>query len=107
MREFRATGRLRTSRPGYGARRNGNDTRGAHSRNQEHLGLPDRAHGWGRICSGSAMPLKDDHWVTEVFNDRTAFSVRSAGKLFEEVSQFQTIEIFQTDVMGRALLLNG
>jgi spermidine synthase len=53
------------------------------------------------------MPLNDNDWITEVFSDRTAFSVRSTGKLFEEVSPFQKIEIFQTDVMGRVLLLNG
>ncbi len=53
------------------------------------------------------MPLSDDHWVTEVFGDGTAFSVRCAEKLFEETSHFQKIEIFQTDVMGRVLLLNG
>ncbi len=53
------------------------------------------------------MSLNDKSWFTEAYNDSTAFSVRYSRKLYEETSEFQRIEIFETDVLGRVLILNG
>lgn len=53
------------------------------------------------------MSLNDSEWITEVFENRTAFSVRCSRKLYDEVSDFQRIEIFETEPMGRVLILNG
>ncbi len=53
------------------------------------------------------MSLTDNQWFTEIYNEATAFSVRYSRKLYDETSDFQRIEIFQTDVMGRVLILNG
>lgn len=53
------------------------------------------------------MSLSDNQWFTEAYNDATAFSVRYSRKLYDETSDFQRIEIFDTDVMGRVLILNG
>jgi spermidine synthase len=53
------------------------------------------------------MSLNETNWFTEAYNDTTAFSVRYSRKLFDETSEFQRIEIFETDIMGRVLILNG
>jgi spermidine synthase len=53
------------------------------------------------------MSLNDSEWITEVFENRTAFSVRFSRKLYDEVSNFQRIQIFETEPMGRVLILNG
>ncbi|MBI5248396.1 MAG: polyamine aminopropyltransferase [Desulfomonile tiedjei] len=53
------------------------------------------------------MSLNDNSWFTEAYNDFTAFSVRYSRKLYDETSDFQRIEIFETDAMGRVLILNG
>jgi spermidine synthase len=53
------------------------------------------------------MSLNENEWLTEVFENRTGFSVRYSRKLFDETSRFQRIEVFDTEVMGRVLLLDG
>jgi spermidine synthase len=53
------------------------------------------------------MSLNESEWFTEIWNGRTAFSVRYSEKLFDRVSEFQRIEIFQTEGMGRVLILGG
>lgn len=53
------------------------------------------------------MSLDNSSWFTEIYDESTAFSVRYAKKLYAETSEFQRIEIFETDVMGRVLILNG
>jgi spermidine synthase len=46
-------------------------------------------------------------WFEETYNDRLRFSLRSGHLLHRSQSEFQTIEIFETDVFGRALTLDG
>lgn len=53
------------------------------------------------------MSLESSKWFTEAFEDRTAFSVRYAAKLFDEESSFQRIEVFASEFMGRVLILGG
>ncbi len=53
------------------------------------------------------MSMMQSDWFTEVWKERTAFSVRYSDKLFDSVSRFQRIEIFQTEAMGRVLILGG
>jgi spermidine synthase len=53
------------------------------------------------------MPIKENDWFTEIFEDRTAFSVRCSEKLFDEVSDFQRVEIYDSPALGRVLILNG
>jgi spermidine synthase len=53
------------------------------------------------------MSLNPSQWFTEAFEQRTAFSVRYTGKIYEKVSAFQKIEIFDTEAMGRVLILGG
>ncbi|MBM4326217.1 MAG: polyamine aminopropyltransferase [Deltaproteobacteria bacterium] len=53
------------------------------------------------------MSLNDKEWLIEVFENRSAFALRYRTKLFDEVSQFQNVQIFQTEFMGRALILDG
>jgi len=53
------------------------------------------------------MPLTENEWFTEAFEERTAFSARITKKLYEELSDFQRIEIFQTEAIGRVLVLDG
>lgn len=53
------------------------------------------------------MSLNENEWLTEVFENRTAFSARYSKKLFDQTSDFQRVEIFDTEVMGRVLILNG
>ncbi len=53
------------------------------------------------------MSLDDKQWIIEAFEDRTAFAVKYSRVLVERQSDFQTIRIFDTDAMGRTLILNG
>jgi len=53
------------------------------------------------------MSLNQSEWFTEAFENRTAFSVRYSKKLMDKVSSFQRIEIFDSDFMGRVLILGG
>lgn len=55
------------------------------------------------------MPvMKDENdWFSEAFEGQTAFSVRYTGKLYDEMSDFQRIEIYETETMGRVLVLGG
>ena len=53
------------------------------------------------------MSLNELEWLTEIYEDRTAFSVRYDHKLFDQKSLFQHVQIFETQNMGRALILNG
>jgi spermidine synthase len=53
------------------------------------------------------MSLIESNWFTEEWKGQTAFSVRYSEKLFDRASQFQRIEIFQTEAMGRVLILGG
>jgi spermidine synthase len=51
--------------------------------------------------------MDDTEWFSEKLHDRTAFSVRYTSKLYDEMSDFQRIEIFETETMGRVLVLGG
>ncbi len=51
--------------------------------------------------------MNEKEWFIEIFEDRTAFSVRYDKKLFDKQSDFQRVEIFETQAMGRVLILNG
>lgn len=53
------------------------------------------------------MSVTHDEWFTERFEERTGFSVRCTGKLFEGKSDFQKVEIFDTAAVGRVLVLDG
>jgi spermidine synthase len=53
------------------------------------------------------MSLVQSEWFTEIYENGTAFSVRYSKKVFDQTSEFQRVEIFDTDVMGRVLILNG
>lgn len=51
--------------------------------------------------------MNEKEWFIEIFEDRTAFSVRYTKRLFDRQSDFQRVEIFETEAMGRVLILNG
>ncbi|MEW6114245.1 MAG: polyamine aminopropyltransferase [Thermodesulfobacteriota bacterium] len=53
------------------------------------------------------MSLNEQEWLTEVFENRSAFALRYRAKLFDQASQFQRVQIFETEPMGRALILDG
>jgi spermidine synthase len=53
------------------------------------------------------MSLNNSEWFTEAFEQRTAFSVRYSKKLYDKASEFQRIEIYETEAMGRVLILDG
>ncbi len=52
------------------------------------------------------MSIKSAQWFSESLEARTAFSVRLTGKLFDSMSDFQRIEIFESEAMGRFLVLD-
>ncbi len=52
------------------------------------------------------MSINGVRWFSEALEGRTAFSVRIAGKLFEGMSDFQWIEVFESEAMGRFLVLD-
>jgi spermidine synthase len=50
----------------------------------------------------------DDRWFTEIFEESaTAFSLRLKSKLHEEQSDYQRIEIFETECFGRLMVIDG
>ena len=50
----------------------------------------------------------DNSWFTEPFEDAgTAFSLKITGKLHEEQSPFQKIEVYETTQWGRLMVLDG
>jgi spermidine synthase len=53
------------------------------------------------------MSLTQAEWFTEIYGEATAFSVRYSRKMLDTNSDFQRIEIFDTDALGRVLILNG
>lgn len=53
------------------------------------------------------MQMSQIEWFTEAFEEKTAFSVKYSRKLHECVSSFQRIEVFETEAMGRVLILDG
>ncbi len=54
------------------------------------------------------MTTLNDGWFTEVFqNEGTAFSLKVRGKLHEEQSEFQKLEIYETDTFGNLMVLDG
>jgi spermidine synthase len=53
------------------------------------------------------MSIMREEWFCEALEERTAFAVRLSGKLFLGESDFQKIEIFDSEVMGRFLVLDN
>ncbi|MDX1457663.1 MAG: polyamine aminopropyltransferase [Marinobacter sp.] len=54
------------------------------------------------------MSTLNDGWFTEVFqNEGTAFSLKVRSKLHEEQSEFQKLEIYETDTFGNLMVLDG
>ncbi|GAA3582713.1 MULTISPECIES: polyamine aminopropyltransferase [Marinobacter] len=54
------------------------------------------------------MTTLNEGWFTEVFqNEGTAFSLKVREKLHEEQSEFQKLEIYQTDTFGNLMVLDG
>jgi spermidine synthase len=53
------------------------------------------------------MSLNETEWFSEAFENRTAFSVRYSRKLLDRKSDFQRVEILETEGMGRVLVLDG
>lgn len=50
----------------------------------------------------------DQAWFTEVFGDEgTAFGLAIKGKLHEEQSQYQKLEIYETETFGNLMVLDG
>ncbi|MDQ7782598.1 MAG: polyamine aminopropyltransferase [Desulfomonilaceae bacterium] len=52
------------------------------------------------------MSIRSTQWFSEALEARTAFSVRVSGKLFDRTSTFQRVEIFDSEAMGRFLVLD-
>ena len=46
-------------------------------------------------------------WYTETFDDKVRFALKVKRTLHSSVSRFQTIELFETEFMGKALALDG
>ncbi len=53
------------------------------------------------------MSLNESSWLTEIYDGSTAFSVKYSGKLFDRESEFQRVEVFDTPVLGKVLILGG
>jgi spermidine synthase len=53
------------------------------------------------------MSLTQAEWFTEIYGDTTAFSVRYSRKVLDTNSDFQKIQIFDTDALGGVLILNS
>ena len=53
------------------------------------------------------MPVVSSNWFCEAWEERTAFAVRISSTLLETVSDFQKIEVFDSEVMGKVLILDG
>jgi spermidine synthase len=56
---------------------------------------------------GRAMTLNDD-WVTEICEDGgSAFSLRKSEKVFDRQSDYQRVEVYQTDTYGKLMMIDG
>lgn len=54
------------------------------------------------------MTMQSNDWFTEVFQDQgTAFSLQVKKKLHEEQTQFQKLEIYETETFGNLMVLDG
>lgn len=54
------------------------------------------------------MGLSEKHWFTEVCEEsNSAFALKYANKLHEEQTEFQRIEIYETESFGRLLVIDG
>jgi spermidine synthase len=50
----------------------------------------------------------DQDWITEICEEGgSAFSLKGLGKVFEEQSPFQKIEVFDTDSYGKLMMIDG
>ena len=50
----------------------------------------------------------DDDWVTEICEDGgSAFALRAGRKVFEQQSDYQKVEVFETDTYGKLMLIDG
>lgn len=49
----------------------------------------------------------DDSWYTETYPEGAAFSLKVSAKLHEEQTEYQKLEIFQTEGFGRLMTLDG
>lgn len=50
----------------------------------------------------------DEDWITEICEESgSAFSLKSRGRVFEEQSRFQKIEVFDTEHFGKLMLIDG
>jgi len=50
----------------------------------------------------------DEDWITEICEDGgSAFALKGHGKLFEEQSAFQKVEVFDTETYGKLMLIDG
>ncbi len=52
------------------------------------------------------MPMMNADWYCEAWEERTAFAVRVTSKLYDAVTEFQSIEVFDSEALGRILVLN-
>ena len=54
------------------------------------------------------MTQLNDDWFTEVFQDEgTAFSLKIRGRLHSERSQYQQIDIYDTETFGNLMVIDG
>ena len=52
--------------------------------------------------------IQDEGWVTEICEEGgSAFSLKSAGRIFHEKTPYQKIEVFETDSYGRLMTIDG
>ena len=50
----------------------------------------------------------DDHWVSEICEDGgSAFSLRHTGKCFDRQSEFQHVEVYDTETYGKLMMIDG
>lgn len=52
------------------------------------------------------MPLMESDWFCESLEERTAFAVRISEKLLDVISDFQRVEVLDSDALGRILVLD-
>jgi spermidine synthase len=52
------------------------------------------------------MSLNDSQWLTEIYG-ATAFAAKYSQKIYDKKSDFQRIEIYETETLGRVLTLDG
>src|SRR5690554_6144457 len=63
---------------------------------------------WWRNEWEVQMTVLNEGWFTEVFQDQgTAFSLQVKGKLHEEQTPFQKLEIYETETFGNLMVLDG